>query len=252
MRSLRNAVNETINMASVAVIAVLAITFIASAAPLYLVRYKPLLWWAFVAPLPIAAVVDTRLRRSIKCPQCSGDLRPLVRLGQFGRGYGLSMRIAPEVLECPHCAVNFDTTRAPDRAYGQRWTILKATRLFASIVLLPLLASVAIILCFGLPFIVVRNVGTTPLALVYARGAGFDAPLGTVAPGETAQVVVRPNGDSGLSLAWTVDGSDFQQDELGSLQRFGGHCVVLVINGKQLSIETQRTVCPSLLRLTRK
>lgn len=251
MRSLRNAVNETIYQASGAVIGVLAIAFLAAAAPLYLVRYKPLIWLAFLMPFPIAFVIDAKLRRRIRCPQCDGSLQALVRLGQFGRGFALSMRLDPEILECPQCGVDFDRTRAPDRTSTPPFRVAKALLLFAAAVLLPLATSVAVIAVYGEPVITVHNAGAVPLSLVYVRGSGFDHPIGSIAPGEAAHVVVRPQGESGLAAAWTAEGRDFQREELGYLLRFGGWCITLVIHGEQLSVREQRQFCPSLTRLTR-
>ncbi len=252
MRSVRSALNEKVKAVYVATGVVLALTLASSAAPLYFLRYRPLFWISIIFSL-VAALVSLKIfQRRITCPSCGTDLRPLVCATRPGQSLRIAMRLAPDTFECPHCSVSFDHSRAPERNDDDR-VLPNPLKLMGAAVLFPLLSTAAIAVTYGEPVITIINAGTTPVSAVHARGLGFDVDLGTIRPGESVSAAVTARGSTPLELFWTSNGQRFNRDALGELQRFGGICAKIEVNGEsataQLNDGKFPRPCPSLRRI---
>ncbi len=94
----------------------------------------------------------------------------------------------------------------------------------------------------GHPTITIVNDSPSALSDIVIRGEGWSRELSDISPGASAAVVVKPNGESGLEIAFSADGKRFTKNDLAYIERNGGYCVAITIcDDMEITSETKLT-----------
>jgi len=80
------------------------------------------------------------------------------------------------------------------------------------------------------PIITIENESDNTLTKIILSGSGFSQQVGDLPPGEKREVIVRPNGESGLNLAFQVNDRSYENNNLGYLEAEGGYRMKLIVD----------------------
>jgi hypothetical protein len=102
----------------------------------------------------------------------------------------------------------------------------------------------------GPPVILIHNTSPHSLTNVKAFGNGFSKSLPDLKPSERYYFISIPDGESGIALEFTANGTGRRSDDDGYFESGGGHYVTVTI-GLDLSvnIETSGPLCFSWRRI---
>lgn len=89
--------------------------------------------------------------------------------------------------------------------------------------------------CSRAPVVLVRNQSSQVLSNVVVSGAGFSERLGILPPGGEQTLRVRPQGDSGLRLAFEAGGRLVDSGGQGYFEAGGGYRVTVIV-GTNLAV----------------
>ncbi len=88
---------------------------------------------------------------------------------------------------------------------------------------------------FQPPEVTIENRSGRTLTGIVLAGKGFEAAVGTMESGESKSVIVRPKGESSLSMAFSAGDERVSRDGLAYLEGDGGYAV-------RLTVETDLTI----------
>jgi hypothetical protein len=101
---------------------------------------------------------------------------------------------------------------------------------------------------FGPPVIYVINRSHYELESVNIGGRGFSVLLTKIPPGKSRAMVVKPRGESGVSLLFAANGKDFKAENLSYIEPFGGYCATIDIGPDFKTSARTELSCFSLRR----
>src|SRR5215470_629064 len=96
---------------------------------------------------------------------------------------------------------------------------------------------------FGPPVITIVNDSAGEVAGVVLRGDDFVEAVGSIRPGRSKGVGVRPLGESGLEIVFSAQGKEVKQDDLAYIEAGGGYCVTLTIDAQLKVRNTDDSSC---------
>lgn len=102
---------------------------------------------------------------------------------------------------------------------------------------------------WGYPLISLVNRSSYELSSVQVDGRGFSDMLPNIQPGKSRSVVVRPQGESGISISFKADGKAVKTENLSYIESSGGYCVTFEIDASLEIIAKEQSSCFSLRRV---
>ncbi len=108
---------------------------------------------------------------------------------------------------------------------------LTKRKLWLLIILLALLFLRALYVAWlGPPVITIANESAGEVTGVVLRGEDFEKAVGSIGPGGSKAVVVRPPNESGLDLRFVASGKEYVRYDLAYIEAQGGYCTTFTID----------------------